>query len=91
MQILSELMGETDDKLRKNVSGTVTPELHAKLEAFMEAAKGLEGLHVRGMSSAVARLLETAELLGWIDDAENFRRVYLAALAKSYEKASKKK
>lgn len=81
--ILEDLMGEVDDKVRQTVHSTVTPDLEAKLKKLAKEAKGVEGLHVAGMSSMIARVLETADMLGWLDSVDAMQRIYLAAITKS--------
>jgi hypothetical protein len=81
--ILEDLMGETDDKTRHTIHSTVTPELEAKLKKLAKEAKGVEGLHIRGTSSAIARVIETADMLGWLDSVDAMQRIYLAAVTKS--------
>lgn len=83
METIAELMPPTGKK-RKNASTTLDPELLELFTKFVDAAAGVSGLHISGTSSALARIIETARDLGWLDDVEQFKRVHLAALAKPY-------
>lgn len=83
MQLLSDLMTDSEDQTRKPVHSTVSPDLEAKLKKLVKEARGVGGLHIAGMSSAIARVLETADLNGWLDDADSLLNAYLVAVAKS--------
>jgi hypothetical protein len=84
METIAELMPGTGKK-RKNASTTLDPELRELFAQFVEACEGVSGLHITGESSAIARIIETARDLGWLQNVEHFKQVHLAALAKPYK------
>jgi hypothetical protein len=86
MQLLSPLMTDAEDQNRRPIHSTVTPELEAKLVKLSKDARRVPVLQVRSLSAAIARILETADMLGWLDDPEVLREAYVAASAKPGKK-----
>jgi hypothetical protein len=90
MSVAFTLMA-TDDFALEGVGGKVPPDVKKRLDEFGTKLRGLKATDQKGVSAAIACIVEMAGFAGWFDNPEKFAVELLKARTAAIEKAQKPK